>query len=103
MSSKIGGTTVFGMHLVRDRDFYRQVRQIMVPVALQQAINIGVNMMDTMMLTACGETQLSASSLANQYISLFQIMCLGLGFGASVLTSRFGEQRIRKVFARSRP
>lgn len=45
--------------------------------------------MDTFMVTACGEIQLSASSLANQYISLFQIMCLGLGFGASVLTSRF--------------
>ena len=74
---------------VRDRAFYKSVCMISLPIIAQSLITAGVNMMDTMMLTACGETQLSASSLANQYISLFQIMCLGLGFGASVLTSRF--------------
>lgn len=74
---------------VRDRAFYKSVCAISLPIIAQSLITAGVNMMDTMMLTACGETQLSASSLANQYISLFQIMCLGMGFGASVLTSRF--------------
>ena len=55
-------------------------------------------MMDTMMLTTCGEAQLSASSLANQFIHLFQIMCMGMGFGASVLTSRFwGSQDINSI------
>ena len=74
---------------VRDRAFYKSVCAISLPIIAQSLITAGVNMMDTMMLTACGETQLSASSLANQYISPFQIMCLGMGFGASVLTSRF--------------
>ena len=50
----------------------------MLPVALQQAINMGVNMMDTMMLGSFGEIQLSASSLANQYYNFFTILCMGI-------------------------
>ena len=36
-----------------------------------------------------GETSMSGATLANNFISLFQIMCMGFGMGASVLTSRF--------------
>lgn len=74
---------------VRDKSFYTAVCTIAIPIVLQSLITTGVNLADTMMLTAYGELQLSASSLANQFISLFQIICLGLGFGASVLTSRY--------------
>lgn len=52
-------------------------------------ITIGVNMLDTIMLGSLGETALSASSLANQFINIYQIACMGLGMGASVLVSRF--------------
>ena len=41
------------------------------------------------MLGSLGETALSASSLANQFINIYQIACMGLGMGASVLVSRF--------------
>ncbi len=51
--------------IIKDREFYRAVLAIMLPVAAQQAINVGVNMMDTVMLGSFGEVQLSASSLAN--------------------------------------
>ena len=55
------------LQIIKDRQFYLRVLGIMLPVALQQAINMGVNMLDTMMLGQFGEVQLSASSLANQY------------------------------------
>ena len=74
---------------VRDRQFYRSIVHIAIPIVLQSLITTGVNMMDTIMLTSCGETQLSASSLANQFISLQQFLCLGLGGGAAVLTAQY--------------
>ena len=74
---------------VKDREFYRRVLLIALPIALQSLITIGVNMMDTVMLGSMGETQLSASSLANQFVGVFQIFCMGLGMGASVLIARF--------------
>lgn len=74
---------------VRDRAFYKTVLVLALPVVLQNMITIGVNMLDTIMLGTYGETQLSGASLANEFISLHQILCLGIGGGAAVLTSQF--------------
>ncbi|MBQ1321903.1 MAG: MATE family efflux transporter, partial [Solobacterium sp.] len=74
---------------IRDRHFYRRVLTYMLPVALQQAINMGVNMLDTMMLGSFGEIQLSASSLANQFYNFFTIFCMGIIGGASVLSAQY--------------
>ena len=73
----------------RDKDFYVRVAKISIPIALQGLITTGVNMMDTVMVGAVGETQLSAVSLANQFITIFHIFCMGIGMGASVLVSRY--------------
>ena len=74
---------------VRDKEFYSQVKRLAIPVVLQGMITAGVGMMDTLMVGKLGEIQLSAASLANQFIMIFMIMCFGLGFGAAVLTAQF--------------
>jgi len=71
------------------KELYRKMAIIAIPVAFQQLITVGINLMDTIMLSDMGETQLSASNLAGSFITLFQIFCMGIGMGASVLTSRF--------------
>ena len=75
--------------LVRSGAFYRKSAAIAIPIALQSMITMGVNMMDTIMVGRLGEQALSAVSLANQFITLFQICCMGTGMGAAVLTARF--------------
>ncbi len=35
------------LHLIKKKEFFIRVLEIMLPVALQQAINMGVNMLDT--------------------------------------------------------
>ena len=74
---------------IKDKKFYTTVAGIAVPIALQGLITSGVNMMDNIMISAVGETQLSAVSLANQFISIFHIFCMGIGMGASVLVARY--------------
>ena len=69
--------------------FYKKVFVLAMPIALQSLITIGVNMLDTMMVGSLGDDALSATSLANSFISVFQIFCMGLGMGASVLVSRY--------------
>ncbi|MCR5342092.1 MAG: MATE family efflux transporter [Butyrivibrio sp.] len=79
-------------------DLYRMVSLIALPIALQNLIQIGVNMMDTIMLGTLGETALSASALANQFITIYHICCMGIGMGASVLVSRFwGMQDMKSL------
>lgn len=60
-----------------------------LPIVLQNMITIGVNIMDTVMLGSYGEIQLSGSSLAGEFINIFQILCMGMGCGAAVLTAQF--------------
>lgn len=85
------------------KQFYLSVLSIMLPVALQQAINMGVNMMDTIMLGSFGEAQLSASNLANQYYNFFTIFNMGIVGGASVLSAQYwgsGDlDRVREAFS----
>ena len=71
------------------KDFYKRMATIAVPIALQSMITIGVNMMDTIMVGTLGEVAISATSLANQFITIYHIACMGIGMGASVLVSRY--------------
>lgn len=75
--------------IVKDKGFYRNVFLLAMPIALQSLITIGVNMLDTIMIGKLGEAELSATSLANQFISIYHIFCMGIGMGASVLISRY--------------
>mgnify|MGYP000864630952 CR=1 FL=1 len=75
--------------LIRDKNFYKKTAAIAIPISLQSLIVIGVNMADTIMVGSLGENALSGTALANQFISIFHICCMGISMGASVLTSRF--------------
>lgn len=75
-----------------DRQFYKRTFTIAIPIAAQSLISIGVNMLDTIMVGNLGKGEtsaLSATSLANSFITIYHILCMGLGMGASVLVSRY--------------
>ncbi|NCB32631.1 MAG: MATE family efflux transporter [Erysipelotrichia bacterium] len=72
-----------------DVGFYRKLFRIALPIILQNVITIGVNLMDTIMLGSYGEVQLAGSSLANDFINIFQILCMGMGCGTAVLTAQY--------------
>ena len=74
---------------IPDNKFYKRVLLLALPISLQSLITIGVNMLDTIMVGTLGEQELSAASLANQFINIYHIFCMGLGMGASVLVSRY--------------
>lgn len=75
--------------IVSDKAFYRKVFMLATPIALQSLITMAVNLLDNLMVGSLGEIALSAVSLANQFISIFHIFCMGIGMGASVLVSRY--------------
>lgn len=80
-----------------DKNFYRKLVKIAIPIAAQSVITTGVNLMDTIMLGTLGEQALSASSLATQFITLFTFLCMGISMGASVLTSRYWGAQNRQA------
>ena len=73
----------------KESHFYGNVFTLALPIAAQSLITIGVNMLDNIMVGSLGDTALSAVSLANSFIGIYHIFCMGLGIGASVLVSRY--------------
>lgn len=78
-----------------DRSLYLDTLKLGIPIAGQSLIAVGMNVADTVMLGKMGDAQISAASMAGQYVTLFVACVMGLGMGVTVLTNRYwgmGEQ-----------
>ena len=67
--------------------FYRNIFALVVPMAVQNLINVGVTAIDVVMLGKVGETALSGSSLAGQIQFIMMLFFFGITSGATVLTA----------------
>lgn len=74
---------------LRSKSFYKKTFVLMAPIILQQLISVGINFMDNLMVGSFGETQIAAVAFGDQFYTLFQFICMGLGSGAVVLSSQF--------------
>ena len=78
--------------------FYRSVVSLVLPMALQNLINVAVVSADVIMLGKVGETALSASSLAGQVQFVMTLIFFGLTSGAAVLTAQYwGKHDTRTI------
>lgn len=71
------------------KQFYKNVLVLVVPMALQNLINVGVTAADVMMLGAVGEDVLSGASLAGQIQFIMTLIFMGITSGATVLTAQY--------------
>lgn len=71
------------------KSFYRMVFTLVVPMALQNLINVGISSIDVLMLGKVSETVLSAASLAGQVQFIMTLVFFGLTSGAAVLTAQY--------------
>lgn len=73
--------------------FYYNVIALVIPMALQNLINVGVTAADVIMLGRVGEKALSGASLAGQVQYIMTLFLFGLTSGATVLTAQYwGEE-----------
>ena len=77
------------MQLTKDKNFYKTIINILIPITLQNLIIASVNMTDTVMLGRLGEIQLSASSIGGYLFFMLMILMFGLGGGASVMYAQY--------------
>src|SRR5688500_11994579 len=73
----------------RDKDFFRAMLAIAVPVGFQQLITAGLSMMDVLMVGQLGETAVAALGLANQIFFLLILFLFGVTSGMSIFTAQF--------------
>ena len=78
--------------------FYKQVFMLVIPMALQNLINVGVTAADVLMLGRVGEKVLSGASLAGQIQFIMTLILFGTTSGATVLTAQYwGKKDIRTI------
>ena len=69
--------------------FYKSVFALVLPMAIQNLINVAVTSADVIMLGKEGETALSGSSLAGQVQFILTLFFFGLTSGAAILTAQY--------------
>lgn len=81
-----------------EENFYKKVLFLVIPMALQNLINVGISATDVLVLGRVGEKALSGCSLGGQ---VFWILCLflfGSTSGASVLVAQYwGKKDVRSI------
>ena len=80
------------------KNFYKQVCLLIIPMALQNLINVGVQAADVFMLGRVGEKVLSGASLAGQIQFIMTLILFGTTSGATVLTAPYwGKKDTRTI------
>lgn len=77
------------MLIIKEKNFYKLILSIALPIAIQNLITFAVSMVDTMMLGALGEVQLSAASIGNNLFFILTILIFGLAGGSNILISQY--------------
>ena len=86
------------MKMSEKRDFYRRVAGLVIPMALQNLMNVAVQSADVVMLGRVGEKALSAASLAGQVNFILSLFLFGLASGAAVLCAQYwGKGDLRAI------
>ncbi len=84
-----------------DKHFFRAMLALAVPVAFQQLITAGLNMIDVLMVGQLGEASVAALGLANQIFFLLILFLFGTTSGMAIFTAQYwgkgDAESIRKV------
>ena len=81
-----------------NRNFYRSVMSLVIPMALQNLVNVGISSTDVIMLGRVGEKVLSGASLGSQVQFVMSLILFGITSGASVLVAQYwGKGDVRTI------
>ncbi len=74
---------------IGDREFYKMILTVAVPIILQNFITNLVNMLDNIMVGSLGTEQMSGVAIVNQLIFVFNLSIFGSISGAGIFTSQY--------------
>lgn len=79
----------FWKRYVGDKQFYRMVLQILIPLVVQQGITSFVNLLDNVMVGGLGTESISAVAIVNQIVMVSNLALFGGLAGASIFGAQF--------------
>lgn len=92
-------------NMINDKDYFKKLMAIALPVIIQSFITSSLNILDTIMVGKLGETDIAAVGIGNQIFLLFNILSMGVASGTGVFISQYwgrkDQKNIRRVFGLS--
>ncbi|WP_302221048.1 MATE family efflux transporter [Acidaminococcus timonensis] len=67
----------------------RQLRQMLVPLFIEQILVVGLGLSDTFMVSFLGEAAVSGVALVDQVNLIFLYLFIALGAGGAVIVSQY--------------
>ena len=87
---------------VGDKNFYKTVFAVALPIMLQNGITQFVNLLDNIMVGQVGNEQMSGVAIVNQLLFVFNLCVFGAVSGAGIFTAQFhgknNEEGVRQTF-----
>ena len=84
--------------ILKDKNFYKVMLGIALPIVLQNLISSSLNMVDTLMITSLGEASIAAVGLANQVFFFFVLILFGINSGSSIFVAQFwGKRDVKNI------
>ena len=81
--------TKFKRTFIGDRNFYRKVIYIVIPMIIQNAITSFVNFLDNIMVGQIGTEQMTGVAIVNQLIFVFNLCIFGAVSGAGIFGTQY--------------
>ena len=78
---------------LRDREYFRLLFKIALPIALQQFLMSSINMVSVLMVGQLGEVPVAAFGLANQIYFLLNLLLFGITSGSAMFTAQLWGKR----------
>lgn len=76
-------------NVIGNKEFYKRVIAILVPIIIQNTVTHVVNLVDNVMVGRVGTLQMSAVAIVNQLLFVFNLCIFGGLSGAGIFTSQF--------------
>lgn len=78
---------------IGDRQFYKMVLVIALPILVQNGITNFVNLLDNIMVGQLGTEQMSGVAIVNQLVNVYGVCIFGAVSGASIFAAQYFGQR----------
>lgn len=88
----------FLKNMFGDKEYFKTLLVIALPIVLQNLIASSLNMLDTVMVGMLGEAEIAAVGIGNQVFLLFNVIVIGLGSGCGIFIAQYwGKKDVENI------
>jgi len=86
------------MFYTKDKQFFKRLILIAIPILLQNLLSASLNFIDVFMIGNLGEASVAAVGSANQFFFVYSMLIFGLASGTAIFTAQYWGKRMSGAY-----